>query len=494
MEYISKDLNENADELRRRFSKCEDLVFREIKLGGSISARKVLLVYFENMIDKNLIQENIIKPVTRTKYPDVELNAGKQLPERIKQKLLTACKLDERDKTEDMVSALLSGNTVLMIDGIDKGIIIYSMGWEKRGIEEPKTELAVRGAHDAFTEACGTNVTLIRRRIKDSDLKYIRTEVGKRSKTTVGLMYIEGIANLNIVNELKRRIDNIDIDGILESGYIEQLISDNPMSPFPQFRHTERPDEACASLLEGGILILCDNTPFVLMAPMTFVGLFQTIDDFSSNWYIATVIRLMRFVCAFLATALPAIYVAAVSYHPDMLPTDLVLSIASTREGVPFSPAVEALLMLIVLEILREAGVRMPTSFGQALGIVGSIVLGQAAVAAGIVSPVLVIIISINAIASFATANYDLAITFRLLTYVMLFLAAVAGLYGVYIGLLAIAIHLVKLKSVGIDYLSPFVNYRIGNGADTVYRASLKFLNRRPDYAMPLDKNRIGKY
>lgn len=494
MEYMSKDLNENTDKLKERFNKCEDLVFREIALGGGISVRKVMLVYLENMIDKTLIQDNIIKPITRVKYPDIELNAGKQLLERIKQKLLTACKLDERNKTEDMISAVLSGDTVLLIDGIDKCIIIYSRGWEKRSIEEPKTEMALRGAYDAFTESCGTNVTLIRRRIKDSCLKYIPTEVGKHSRTTVGLMYIEGIANPKIVDELKRRIDKIDIDGILESGYIEQLILDNPMSPFPQFRHTERPDEACGALLEGGVLILCDNTPFVLMAPMTFIGLFQSIDDYSANWYIATFIRLLRFTCAFLATTLPAIYVAAVSYHPDMLPTDLVLSIASSREGVPFSAPVESFLMLIFLEILREAGVRLPTSFGQAIGIVGSIVLGQAAVAAGIVSPIMVIIISLNAVSSFAIPNFNLAITFRLLTYILLFLGTAAGLYGVAIGLLAIVIHLVKLKSVGVDYLSPFINYRIGDGADTVYRAPLQFMKKRPNYTKPLDKDRAGRH
>ncbi|TZE82603.1 spore germination protein [Calorimonas adulescens] len=494
MEYISKDLKENIEELKNRFKECDDIIFREFHIGNQAFTHKVTLIYFENMIDRALIQDNIIKPLTKVDYLTIERNPGRQLFDRIKEKLITAYRLEEKDNMGEIVAAILSGNTALFVDRIDRGIVIYSKGWEKRNIEEPQTEVAIRGAHEGFIESCGTNVSLIRKRIKDPNLKYFSTEIGKRSKTTVGLMYIDGIANPAIIDELKRRISKIDIDGILESGYIEQLIEDNPMSPFPQFRHTERPDETCGALLEGNVVILCDNTPYALIAPVTLIGLFQSIDDYSSNWYIATLIRALRFLSAFFAVTIPALYIASTSYHPDMLPTDLVLSIASSRENVPFATPIEALLMLITLEVLREAGVRLPAPFGQTIGIVGSIVLGQASVQAGIVSPIMVIIISINAISSFAIPNFNLAICFRLMTFIFILLASVAGLYGVYIGFLALIIHLVKLKSVGVSYLSPFVNFKIGDGIDTFYRAPFHQLTKRPDYTMPLDKDRMKKH
>ncbi|MDI6602401.1 MAG: spore germination protein [Thermoanaerobacteraceae bacterium] len=490
---MSKDLEQNLLLIKDRFKDCYDIVIREFYIdNGHTPNHKLALIYIDNMIDKSLINESIMESLMSiSKHDELEYNGGKQLFSRIKERLITASHVDETDDFEKVIYSILCGNSALLMDKLGKCLIIYSIGWEKRAIEEPATEMALRGSHDGFTEAFGTNVSLIRRRIKDTALKLKVYKIGRYTNTTVGIMFVEGIVNPKIIEELEGRIKKIDIDGILESGYIEQLIADNWLSPFPQFKRTERPDTACASLLEGNIIIITDNTPYVLIAPTTFFSLFQSMDDYTEGWQISTFLRVLRFIAILIAIDMPALYVSVTAFHPDMLPTDLAFSIAATREGVPFSSPIEALMMLLTLEVLREAGIRLPAPFGQTIGIVGSIVLGEAAVRAGVASPIMVIIVSLNAISSFVIPNFSLAIGFRLLAFIFLLLSSIAGLYGVLIGLIALIVHLVRLKSVGVNYLSPFINFKSIEARDTLYRAPLHFLTERPKYTMPVNKKRL---
>lgn len=489
---LYKDVDENIKVFKEYLSDCDDLITREFLVGNPQTPKHRMVIFgIDGLIDKQLVQEEIMKSLMLyARQLPLEHSVGDRFFQLIKEGLLTVVEVKESDNFGEMLLAVLSGDTALFIDKMDRGLILNTRGWERRGVQEPSSEAMVRGPRDGFTETYRVNVALVRRRIKDPNLKVQTIRLGRHTRTDVGVLYIKGIANPSIVEEVLKRLNTIDIDGVLESGYIEQLIVDNWLSLFPQFRRTERPDVVAACLLEGNVVIMCDNTPFALIAPITFYSLFQSAEDYYELWYIASLLRLLRFAAAVLAISAPAFYVAMISYHPGMLPTALALSIAATREGVPFSSTVEALIMMLSLEVLREAGVRLPGPIGQTIGIVGGLVVGEAAVRAGIVSPIMVIIIAINAISSFAVPNYSLAISFRLLAFVFLFLASIAGLYGILLGYLGLIAHLVTLKSFGVNYLSPIVWFDIKKMKDMVIRAPLHFMKERPEYTHPVDRQR----
>jgi spore germination protein len=294
------------------------------------------------------------------------------------------------------------------------------------------------------------------------------------------------------VEEVRKRIKKIDIDDLLESGYVEQLIEDNYLSPFPQVQSTERPDRVIGALLEGRVTILLDGTPFALIVPVTFSMLLQSPEDYYERWIPGTLIRLLRFGAALMALLGPALYISFVSFHPGLIPTKLSISIIGTREGVPFPSLIEALFMEIAIEILREAGLRLPKPIGPAIGIVGGLIIGDAAVQAGIVSPIMVIVVAVTAISSFAIPQYNAAITLRILRFVAMFCAAVYGLYGVILFFLFLCSHLVKLKSFGVPYVSPAVPYQIKDWKDFIIRMPLKMMKRRPKMMHTKDSIRKG--
>lgn len=303
--------------------------------------------------------------------------------------------------------------------------------------------------------------------------------------------YVDGIVNPNIVKEVNKRLASIDMDDAPETGYIEQWIEDNFLSPFPQISHTERPDKVVAALMQGKVAILLDGTPFALIAPVTFGNTLQSPEDYYERWMVASLIRILRYVGAFIAVFLPALYIAFVSYHPGMIPSKLAFSIAATREGVPFPAFVEALLMEATMELLREAGVRLPRPIGQTIGIIGGIVIGEAAVAAGIVSPIMVIIVAITAVASFSMPSYSTAIAFRMLRFGFMAAAALFGLYGVILAYIAVNIHLVNLKSLGVPYTAPFAPSLFRDWKDLVVRSPITMLSSRPQYMQTDDKVRM---
>lgn len=484
---LKKDLDENLGIIDEYLSDCEDIITRKFYMDSQ-KKHKMAIIYIDGLADTNLLQEEILKPLmVDARQFELEYSVGTNFYKMVKQGLVTAGDIKEVDNFGELILAILSGDTVLMLDKFDKSIIVSTRGWEKRSVSEPTTESVIRGPRDGFTETYRTNIALIRRRIKDPNLKVKTVKLGRHTRTDVGILYIRGLANPRIVEEVVKRINTIDMSGVLESGYVEQMIEDDWLSPFPQLRRTERPDVVAAGLIEGSVALVCDNTPFVLLAPATFMSLFQSPEDYYERWYIATMLRIMRFFAAFMALTLPAFYIAVTMYHPGMIPTDLALSIAATREGVPFSAVLEALIMVLALEVLREAGVRLPGPIGQTIGIVGGLVVGEAAVKASIVSPFMVIVVALNAISSFAIPNYSVAIAFRILTFIFMFLAAIAGLYGIMLGLIALTIHLVTLKSFGANYLSPFTNIRWSENKDTFIRGPFQSMKIRPGYNRPLD-------
>ena len=406
---------------------------------------------------------------------------------------LANTEISEVETIEETIDAILIGETVLLLDGYDKVIILSSRGWPTRGIEESSSETAYRGPRDAFNETLKFNTTLIRRRVRDPKLKVKMNQIGRRSKTDVAVMYIEDIANKMFLDEVNKRLDNVDADAIIESSILEEFIQDDPYSPFPQIENTERPDAVSASLYEGRIAIVLDNTPSVLIVPATLGTLMQSTEDYYSRWPIATIVRIIRYIAAFVAVLSPALYISVTSFHPGILPTRLAFYVAGTRVNVPFPSIIEAFLMELTIEFLREAGSRISGPIGTTIGIVGGLIIGQAAVEAGIVSPLMIIIVAITAIATFTLPSYEVAAALRFYRFMFMIFAAVFGLYGVMLVIILMTTHIVKLNSFGIPFASPYSGLGLTTGdiKDTLIRVPQKDLKFRPKFTFPKNKRRM---
>nr|WP_232345263.1 spore germination protein [Paenactinomyces guangxiensis] len=486
---LTSDLTSNLELVKNEIGHNPDVVFRQFKLG--FTDLQSAVVFIDGLTDHDLIDKEIIKALTLNvaeSYP------AKRLPENItdflKDHVLPISKIKEVHSLKGIVREVLKGSTALFIDGISEVFILGTQSWKSRAVEEPITESLVRGPRLGFNETLVDNISLLRRGLPASELTIVPYEVGRRTKKNLVIAYMDGIANPDLVQEVKSRIERIDIDDVPESGYIEHLIEDNYVSPFPQVQSTERPDRVMSSLLEGQVAILLDGTPFVLIVPLTFFMLLQSPEDYYSRWIPSTLLRFMRFVAAFFSLFLPSLYIAFLSFHQGLIPTKLAISIAGTREGVPFPAFIEALLMEVAIEVLREAGLRLPRPVGQTVGLVGGLVIGEAAVRAGIVSPMKVIVVAITAISSFAIPMYEAGIALRMLRFAGMFCATLLGLYGVILFFLMLSIHFVKLKSFGVPYISPAVPYRLSDWKDFILRIPISKMKRRPKMMHPQDKVR----
>lgn len=357
-------------------------------------------------------------------------------------------------------------------------------------IEEPYLEPTIKGAHDGFVENASKNLGLLRRYIPSPELKLRQLKIGERGKVTITMAYLEDVANPKVIEELERRIQALSLDVIINIGELQQLISKNTFTVFPQFLVTERPDTTAMQILKGRVAILMDRSPGVLIAPMDLVGFLETKDDYNVNWLIASFVRLLRYIAFMISLVLPAFYVATISFHFEVIPLKLLLSIGESREKVPFPPVLEALVMALSLEMPREAGLRLPGPIGQTVSIVGGIVIGQAAVQAGIVSNIMVIVVSITAIASFIIPYYDMSSTIRLLRFPMMMLAYFFGYVGIIMGLMIMFIHLITLTSIGTPYGSPFAPVRMKEWKDAVVLTAPRYLTARPHSASPLQEKK----
>jgi spore germination protein KA len=393
---------------------------------------------------------------------------------------------------DQVYEGLLSGNTIIFVDGFTKAINIETKGWDKRAITEPSTQLSIRGPKDSFVESIRTNTALIRRRIKSPNLWLETMRIGTVTQTDIGIMFVKGIADDKIVKEVKKRLTQIKIDSIIDSGYIEQLIEDQTWTSFPTTYHSERPDVICSQLLEGRVAVLVDGSPFVLTAPAVFIQFFQAPDDYYARFDISTGIRLLRLLAFFIALVGPALYIAVTTFHQEMVPTTMIIALAAQRENVPFPAFIEALIMEITFEILREAGLRLPRSVGQAVSIVGALVIGQSAVQAGFVSPVMVIVVAITAIANFSTPTFAMAISARLLRFVLMGLATMLGFYGIMIGIMFMTIHLCSLRSFGVPYMSPIAPLNLKGQQDVLIRFPVWAMKNRPPLISEGNLRRTG--
>lgn len=489
---LTNDLDKNVKIIKETLGYASDLIIREFFLDEE-KKQKIALIMFDGLTGNIPVYDSILKPLmTEMK----QLQTSKKLMDAddiyylFEKFVLPMQSLDEVKDFKKCFEKVMVGDSVILIDGSDKAISIDTKGWTDRGVMEPSAESVVRGPRDSFNETIRTNTMLIRRRIRDINLRVVHKEVGEVTKTAVAVMYIEGIANDKIVKEVMERIDRIKIDGILESGYIEQLIRDEPNSIFPTIFNTERPDTVSANLLEGRIALVVDGTPIVLVLPAVFIQFFQAAEDYYHGFYFASFIRILRFLALVLALLTPSVYVAVTTFHQEMLPTPLLVSIASQREGIPFPAFVEAILMEITFEILREAGVRMPKAIGSAISIVGALVLGEAAVAAGIVSSIMVIIVSVTAITSLIFPSYNMATSVRMLRFGFMLVAASFGLYGIGIGIMFLVLHLCSLRSFGVPYMYPLAPFNLQGLKDAIIRVPITQRFKRPSLITGSDSYR----
>lgn len=475
---LSGELEKDLQQLKQIFDRLFDIVYREIPMGDS---HKGMIILLDGFVNTKIVDENIIKPLLDygKSMPPIDMDPNKGMENLLQQ--ISVAQVKWGDTIQEVVDHVLWGDTVLLIDGMKKALFMSAKEWDKRSVEEPATEAVIRGPRDGFTENLQTNIILIRRRLKTPQLKMEKIHVGKLSKTEIVITYIDGIAESSLLTEVRKRLDRIDIDAILESGYIEEWIEDNPYSFFPQVQYTERPDKVVGNILEGKVGILIDNTPFALIVPVTFYEMMQSNEDYYQRYLMSTAIRWIRFLFVGVALLLPSLYIAILTYHQEMIPTALLFSAAASREPVPFPALVEALLMEISFEGLREAGVRLPRPVGTAVSIVGALVIGEAAVRAGLVSAPMVIIVSITGIASFTIPSFSQAQSIRLLRFPMMLIAGSLGLYGVLMGILLLLTHMARLRSFGVPFLSPVAPLHVSDLKDIFIRMPWWSMTERSD-------------
>ncbi len=519
---INSKLDNNIRFLAEKFDSWCDIVKKRFELSRMGRAYSVYIMYIDGLADNEMVERTITHPILYEWKDDYRVNIRNALNEdnltidkmyedtnEQKEEKKFAWDIDvmfhRETEAVDMksvstmreaVDAVLGGDTAIFVDGQKKAIILSTKKYPTRSIETPEKESGLKGPRDSFNENFRSDTALIRRRIKDTNLKLEQGTIGVRTKTVYGLMYMEDLVEQSLLDSIKNKLKSFEIDGIFDSGMLVHLLEDKWYSPFPQVQTTERPDKAASAILEGRVVLLVDNSPEVIILPATFNSFFQAADDYYNRFAVGTFARIIRYIAAYLSVLLPALYVAITCFYPQVLPTDFMLAIIGARNEVTFPVVVEVLLMEFLFELLREAGIRLPGQMGNTIGVVGGLIVGQAAVDASLVSTIVVIVVALTAICSFAIPNEEFASTFRLLKFVMIILAAVLGLYGILLGILVIQIHLASLESFGIPYMMPLTAGTVDDEIeyqDFVMRKPIFTMTKRPVYTREGRRRRFVK-
>lgn len=485
---ISSDLQETIRRLQQEFENCSDVVQKKLYLGEN--KFPVYMIYMDTMINRDLVESEILKAMM---FSMGEVPSGNPLEFILDYGMTTADVKAEADYYRALKS-MMSGDTLIFVDTSDKVLVINSKGYPNRGVQTAESEVTVHGPKDSFTESVRFNTVLIRRRIRDTRLKAKALVKGVRTKTDICLMYMEDLVYPEVLKALEKRLASVEIDGIFDAGSLEQLLERKWYSPFPQFQMTARPDKAASAILEGRIVLVVDNSPEVLIVPSVMGCFYQASDDYYNRWDISCFTRFLRYWASIIAIGLPGLYIAIASFHPEVFPTSLALSLAASRQGVPFPLALEVLLMELAFELLREAGIRLPGPMGGTLGIVGGLIIGQAAVEANIVSAIVVIVVALTALAAFTIPNESFATAFRILKFYLIISGAFLGTFGFVLGLLTILIHLASLNSFGIPYMMPFVAGEVNGRNDQKDGSvlfSVKSMRWRPAFTRKKNRRRM---
>ena len=478
---IFTEIDKNLDFLKYKYNAliCNDVIIREFSLLAQNIEYKAFVMYIDGMVDSPVINEFILSPlmmrnranifddkqkkfVSEKKIDNVTLKNFKKSKEKnlvdfIYNSLIPQNSVDKVTDFSDVYSAINMGNCMLFVDSLDTAFNLDVKGFKQRSIDSPSNEVVVRGSQEAFVENIRTNTSMIRRLVNNENLVMETLTVGQITKTQVSIGYIKSLANEDLVADVRYRINNLSVDYLISSGQLEQLIQDSPESLFPQMVATERPDKVSNFLLEGRVVIVVNGSPYVLVAPGVFVDFITSPEDLNLKYQFSNLEKIIRLLAIFLSLLLPGIYIAVTNYHQELIPTELLFTIAAARESVPFPTFVEILLMEVSFELIREAGLRVPTPLGSTIGIVGALILGEAAVSASLVSPVLIIIIAITGICSFSIPDFSLNFTFRIYRFVYIILGYMAGFLGISFGIFIQLAIMCKLKSFGSPYINPYI-------------------------------------
>ncbi|BCU81944.1 germination protein KA [Polycladomyces abyssicola] len=456
-------LEENLRFIQEMLFHTNDLRHRTITFQG----KQMMILYLESLADTDRIEKEILFPIVREKEGDV-------------QDVITSAHVEKQEDLRTAVDKLVQGQTVMIMEGDAVCYVMDTRSLHKRDMKEPDNERVVRGPHNGFVENLTVNLYQLRTRIENRHLVVRYYNVGKETKTKIAIVYMENLVNPDLIKEVDKRIRSISTDTILNPGYIQEFMEDDPWSPFPQSLNTERPDRAMAHLMEGRVVLLSEGDPTALIMPVTLFAFYQSPDDFHSRWWVGSFVRMIRFASFLVAFQLPAIYIAVVSFHAEVLPVDLVYTLKATLDRVPYPPILEALLMELSLELIREAGIRLPSPVGQTIGIVGGLVMGDAVVRAGLVSYTMVIVVALTAISSFVVPSNEMSTSIRILRFPMMIAASMFGFVGIVFGTMAVLIHLTKLVSFGTPYFSPVAPMRLKDMQDTILRMPIWKMNQRP--------------
>ncbi|WP_090649504.1 spore germination protein [Paenibacillus sp. UNC496MF] len=435
--------------LRRRFSDSSDIVYHTFTTPSGLACA---MIYIQGIIDLTMAEELVLRSLAEIDPGMTNDDLCEMLFDR--KELPIAMQMISSSLT-DVERGILEGKPALMVEGERRVLMLSLYDAKQRAISEPPNESVIRGPREAFIEGMETNLTLMRKRLKTHRFTVESMHMGRETHTAVSLVYLTGVCKPELLAEARRRLSSIDIDGVLGSSYIEEFIEDDPYSPFPQVQYTERPDVACAAMLEGRFVLVVDGTPIVILAPVTLFMLMQSAEDYYQRYMAATWIRIIRYAFLLISILLPSFYIAITTFHPDIIPERLLVTVSAARENVPFPALLEAFIMELSFEALREASLRIPKVIGQAVSIIGALIIGTAAVQAGIVSASMVIIVSMTGIASFIIPHYDLGLAFRLIRFPIMILAGMFGLFGIACGMILLYFHLIELRSFGLPYLEP---------------------------------------
>lgn len=479
----STQLCDNLTYMRNALGNSGDVKIHTFSLGENCRLQGAL-VFIDGLADAKVISESIMMPLLAYRFAET---GGKPASlEDLSRAVLCAGDVTEQGGLDALLLSCLSGDTVLLADGLSGGLVISSKGFDKRGVSEPQSETVVRGPREGFTESLRTNTALLRRRIKTPDFRLDHMKIGRKTKTDVCVAYITGVADPKIVDTVKKRLESIVIDSVMDSGYLEQYIEDSPFSIFPTVGYSEKPDVVAGRVLEGHVAIISDGSPFVLTAPMLFIESFQTSEDYYIRTIYASMSRILRFIAFTITAFAPALYIALTTFHQELIPTTLLYTIADAREGTPFPAFFEALVLVFAFELLREAGIRLPRPIGQAVSIVGALIMGDAAVSAGIVGAPMVITIAVTAVSGFVVPRQNDAIA--ILRLVAMIFASILGGYGIAMVYLAMLLHLAKLQSFGVPYFETVKPNR--DLQDSYIRLPLWKMLQRPLHISGSDQTR----
>lgn len=471
---LTQSLPDNIELFKNVFKNDASIIFREFE-NIYVKSFRSCMIFFDGMLNEDTANQSILFPIMNADIKQREHNGT--ILDTLKNKIICTDKIEKTEKFDDLILAMFDGDAVLLVENSSEALIIGCKGWQERSIEEPGLERVLRGPKEGFTESLITNMTLLRRRLKTPDLKFKFKELGVRSKTKISLCYIDSLINDDILRELESRLDHINIDGVFSSNAVEELIKDSPLSPLKTIGNTERPDVVAAKLLEGRIAVIVDGTPSALTLPYVYMEYFQAADDYYTSFYFATINRFLRCLGEFITTSIPAIYVALITFHQEMIPNELMISIAASRKEVPFPSIIEALALLLVFEIIREASIRMPSPMGQSVSIVGALILGQAAIDARLFSAPMVIISAVAGITGLL--NIKLKGASIILRLILLLLSAIMGLYGYIFGVTGALIYLFSMRSFGVPYMLNYGSFHPEDLKDTFVRAPWWYMTFR---------------